>query len=143
MDRIFQEEYSKESLETFRQLTLDQRILIIDDFQNIPYHDERRSTVLSHLLTYFGHIIVFSDNSLDMQVICSKVVCSAEFVTEIYEILPFGNQKRRELIKKWYYLGNEYARGDSQIEDRIDQTCDKIDKLLGGSSGIVSAFAKC
>lgn len=140
MDAIFEEEYNKELLETFRQLTLDQRILIIDDFQGIPYHDERRSTVLSCLLTYFGHVIVFSDSSLDMQLICSKVTHPAEFVTEMYEILPFGNQKRRELIKKWYYLGNEYARGDAQIEERIDQTCDKIDMLLGSSSGIVPAL---
>lgn len=140
MDKIFEEEYSKEQLETFRQLTLEQRILIIDDFQDIPYHDERRSAVLSCLLTYFGHVIAFSDSSLDMQVICSKITHSIELVTEMYEILPFGNQKRQELVKKWYYLGNEYARGDQQIEARIDQTCDKIDMLLGGSNGIVPAL---
>ncbi len=140
MDRIFEEEYCKEQLETFRQLALNQRILIIDDFQSIPYHDERRSTVLSRLLTYFGHVIVFSDNSLDMQVICSKVNHSAEFVMEMYEILPFGNQKRRELVKKWYYLGDEYAQGDQQIELRIDQSCDEINMLLGSNNGIVPAL---
>lgn len=140
MDEIFVEEYGKEQLETFRQLSLDQRILIIDDFQDIPYHDERRSAVLSSLFTYFGHVVVFSDNALDMQVICSKITYIAELTMEMYEILPFGNQKRQELAKKWYYLGNEYASGDQQTETRIDETCDKINMLLGSSSGIVPAL---
>lgn len=140
LEEVFQNEYDESSLETYRQLSANQRILIIDNFQDIPYHDERRSKILSALLNDFQHIIVFSDSSLEMQIVCSKIEHFNDLRIEMYGILNFGNQKRRELVKKWYSLGNEYAEGDRSIEELIDQACGKIDILLGSSGGIVPAL---
>lgn len=140
LEEVFRDEYDKSSLETYRQLSSNQRILIIDNFQDIRYHDERRSKVLSALLNYFQHIVIISDNSLEMQIVCSRIEHFNDLHIEMYGILNFGNQKRRELVKKWYSLGNEYAKRDRSIEERIDRTCERINTLLGSSGGIVPAL---
>ena len=130
-------EYGKTKLERYRQLEPNQRILIIDNFNNIPYHDDRRSKVISLLTLYFDNIIIFSDNEINMYMVCSKIESKHSITNKMYHILYFGNTKRKELTTKWYCLRNEYACGSEEVSQKIISTCDQINILLG--SGIVPA----
>lgn len=135
----FVQEYGVECLEKYRQLSCQSRILLIDNFNNLPYHDERRSKVLSYLSQYASHIIITSDNEIEMRMICAKMDSIPTLSTNYYRICYFGNSKRQELISKWYCLRNEYANGREQIDLKITSASEKINMLLGLSGGFIPA----
>lgn len=139
VERVFVSEYNNEVLDKYRSLSPEERILIIDDFNNNPYHDERRSKMLSFLASYASHIIIFADSKVEMNVICSQIDISINAKINYYEILNFGNAKRKELITKWYCLSDEFASGDKEVEEKIEKANDKINLLLGASNGFVPA----
>jgi energy-coupling factor transporter ATP-binding protein EcfA2 len=137
--KIFTTEYSVDSLEKYRQLPHEKRILLIDDFNKIPYRDERRTKVLSCLGQFASNIVIFTDNEMDARLVCSKLATPTNTNVNYYRISNFGNSKRYELIKKWYCLRDEYANGDSEVETRIFNSCERINLLLGSSNGFIPA----
>ena len=139
IEERFSEEYGAALLEDFRQVPKEKRVLIIDNFLDMPYHDERRSKVLSILSEDFSHIIFFSDNEIDSQLVCSKLDGIESLCINTFHIMPFGNVKRREFVKKWYCLGDEFANGERSITERIEQACEKINLIIG-TKGIIPAY---
>ncbi|HYE11409.1 MAG TPA: metallophosphoesterase, partial [Patescibacteria group bacterium] len=135
----FTVEYSMDNLEKYRQLPPEKRILIIDDFNNIPYHDERRSKVLLFLGQFASNIVIFMDNEMEARLVCAKLTASTNTNVNYYRICNFGNSKRYEFIKKWYCLRDEYANGDSEVETRILNSFERINSLLGNSNGFIPA----
>lgn len=136
---VFINEYSNDNLEVYRQLKPEQRILLIDNFNNIPYHDERRSVVLSYLCQFASKVVILTDSDIEARLVCSKVIRSSAFKMNYYKICNFGNSKRYELIKKWYCLRDEYANGDNEVEKRISNSNNRINTLLGSSNGFIPA----
>jgi GTPase SAR1 family protein len=132
-------EYSTDNLERYRQLPIEKRILIIDDFNNMPYHDERRAKVLLLLSQYAAHIIIITDNEIETTLISSKLKDSPGLTINHYKICYFGNAKRKELTTKWYCLRNEYANKDEEIDARIENSFRRINMLLGSIKGFIPA----
>ncbi len=139
IEDCFAKEYVEALLEDFRQLPKEKRVLIIDNFLDMPYHDERRSKVLSILSEDFSHIVFFSDNEIDSQLVCSNLDGIEALSINIFHIMPFGNVKRQEFVKKWYCLGDEYANGERSTAERIDLACEKINLIIG-NRGIIPAY---
>lgn len=136
--RAFADEYSADNLEKYKQLHRDKRILIIDDFSNIPYHDERISKILSFLEEFASNIVIITDNEIEVRLVCSKLNAVNTNVN-YYKICNFGNVKRYNLIKRWHCLRDEYANGDSAIESKIANSCERINSLLGISNSFIPA----
>ena len=139
INAIFINEYSADSVERFRQLPPEKRIIIVDDFNNVPYHDERRSNILSFLGQFASNVIIFTDNELETRLICSKLTTPESIDVNYYRVCNFGNTKRYEFIKNWYCIGDEYANGDIEVESRIKNSFERINALLGGSRGFIPA----
>ena len=139
IEECFVKEYGEALLEDFRQLPKEKKVLIIDNFLDMPYHDERRSKVLSILSEDFAHIVFFSDNEIDSQLVCSNLNGIEKLSINIFHIMPFGNVKRQEFVKRWYCLGDEYANGDKSINERIDLACEKINLIIG-TRGLIPAY---
>jgi ABC-type oligopeptide transport system ATPase subunit len=137
IEDIFASEYSVDNLERYRQLPPEKRVLIIDDFNNLPYHDERRSKVLSLLSQFASNIVIFIDNEVEGRII--KLLTSSDRIINYYRICNFGNSKRHEFIKKWYCIRNEYANGDEEIEAKIINSSERINALLGRSNRLIPA----
>lgn len=139
IEDVFVQQYSKETLSKFNQQDSSEKILIIDNFNNILYKDDRRINVISALKEIFGNIIMFSDNIIDMPILCSKINDIENVNLKIYKLMYFGNTKRRELVERWYCLDDEYAIGTRETEERVAEACYKIDDILGRNGGIVPA----
>lgn len=112
------------------------RILIIDNFENIPYHDERKASILSFLSQFSSNIILITDNEIEARLVCSKLTTPSPKNISFYRILYLGNRKRYKLIKKWYYLRNDYAEGDEEIEAKIENTYERINTLIGSTKAL-------
>ena len=139
IENVFIREYSKQSLDKYRNLPPDMRILIIDNFENIPYHDERKASILSFLSQFSSNIILITDNEIEARLVCSKLTTPSPKNISFYRILYLGNRKRYKLIKKWYYLRNDYAEGDEEIEAKIENTYERINTLIGSTKGFIPA----
>jgi Calcineurin-like phosphoesterase len=130
--REFMEQYSKDVYERFRQLDRSKRAIIIDDYHRCRLNNAGRQHLLSILANSFDKIILLGANE-----VCLEELFNSDTDAYIlwkfkhYEIMPFGNVLRSELIKKWYYLGHVYTEDESEIHTKIFQAEDLISTLLG------------
>lgn len=138
IEQSFIEQYSKNKLEEFYQLPKEKRVVIVDDFDNSKVFGDRRNSVIDFLSSYFGTVFLFASSDIEMPTLLSAKSIQEESSVTLYEILPLGNRKREELIRKWYTL-NEYNRDSEEIEKRIDAAIGLIDTFIGNGSGFMPA----
>lgn len=137
IESLFIDQYSETILEQFKGLNKDDRIMIIDDYEQIVYNNDRIGDFFAFLSEYFGTIILLTESDGSIPFILSRFK-SNEVLS--YKIKPFGNRKRGELIKKWYSLGNERLLRDTREMDAIiDRATRVINDLLGSLSSLVIA----
>ena len=137
--QAFEDEYSESKHDEFLQLSSNDRAIIVDDFDSMSLHGERRNCIISYLTEYFGNIILLLSSEIEFPslISCSALSTFSEVIS--YEILPFGNRKRKELISKWYHL-QENSRDEEEIEDRIESSINVVDTFLGNGAYFIPAI---
>lgn len=139
IDNSYAHQYSKDRLEEFRQLPREKRFAIVDDFDLIKDVKGRRNAVLDYLNGFFGRITIILSSSIELaSIISSQTISNLDDVV-YYDILPFGNKKRFELISKWYRL-DEYSLLEDEIVSRIDSAEVSINTLLGNGNAFIPAY---
>lgn len=135
--QAFCKQYSQAQLEEFKQLPEKQKLIIVDDFNAIKNSKNRKNLVFDYLCSYFGHVILNFASEIDIASLINND--NVRELNEIYyyEILPFGNKKRKELISKWYNLGDFEC--DDVIEEKIENSINQMNTLLGNGSGFLPA----
>lgn len=129
IDALFIEQYSANFLERFNQQSRDGRILIIDDFEQIAYKNDRASFFIDTLQEFFSSVILFTENQNSIPFILNKVELGE---IPFYRIKHFGHTKRNELIVKWYSLGNaRAAREPHEFEALVDRATRTINDFIG------------
>lgn len=139
LETVFCDEYSKDCLEEFRQLEKKNKIVIVDNFDSIKTNNNRRSIIIDYLINNFNNVVIMMETSLEITSILSSNYIGKLEDLFYYEILPFGNKKRKELISKWYYLGNEIY-SQEEIERKIDDSATFITSLLGNATTFMPAL---
>lgn len=113
----FVDEYSYElsDWEKFQQLSKEEKIVIVDNFDAI---DHNVSEISSNLETQFGYVVyVYKPNEKGNLIEDTKKnIISA---TSRYQILPLYLRKRKELIKK--LLSNYSAINSEEIDDKVEE----------------------
>lgn len=132
-------QYSKDCLEDFRQLPKEQRSIIIDDFDLVKNVKNRRSMVLDYLCGFFGRVTILLSTNLELTTLLTSNTIGGLNHIIYYEIMPFGNRKRKEMISKWYHL-NEYSLLEEEISDKVDRAIEKIDVFLGNGTTFIPAM---
>ena len=115
IENRFSEQYSYDQIEQFRQKPLDDKILIIDNFESIAFSEEKRNIFLNCISDLFGHIIVFSAVEFFLPVAWKNEDKSIENEFMYFRILPMGNYKRMEFISKWYQIGENEVGEESEL----------------------------
>lgn len=135
----FIEQYNRESLEDFRQLPREKKIVIIDNFDSIKAVKNRRNLVVDYLTKKFHKVVIFLTSSIDITSILSSETIDSTSELFYYDILPLGNRKRKELISKWYHL-NEENLTEEEISEKIEKSVSQIDSLLGNGAAFIPAL---
>ena len=135
----FIKQYTPEKYEDFKQLPKSKRSIIIDDFDNIKGVKDRRSSVLDYLCDYFGRVTIILGSTYELTTLLKSEYIGRQDELNYYEILPFGNRKRKQLISKWYYLSENNATED-EILLRIENAKKQIDTFLGNGAGFIPAL---
>lgn len=130
----FLSQYDCMDFEAFRQLEIEQRVLIIDDFHSSKtLNGKARFELISFAQRVFGTIIVFGNDVTQIE----------EFTLEgnkrglgkslyQYSIRRFGKGQRAQLIKKWILFGKEaslstidYLQDEQRLERLVNVTLGK------------------
>ncbi len=135
IEHIFVEQYSYKEIERFRQLSKEEKVIFIDNFEEITFNDEHKKKIIDYLLSKFGQVIVFAEIEMNLPFLLSSKSIREGYSLEAYRIQNMGNLKREELIEKWYRLGGNSINETQKIENARKI----INSVLGKFSKIVPA----
>ncbi|MGD0279865.1 MAG: metallophosphoesterase [Smithella sp.] len=112
------EQYSKEAIEPYHQLTYTERAIIIDDYDQVRLKGKHRNNLLLKLAAKFSKIILLGHNDSRWEELYEATQSKEQILTpEIlsykhYELIELGPIKRSELVRRWHQTG---------ASDEIDQ----------------------
>lgn len=135
------EQYNKDTLEYFRQLSSKQKILILDNFLDIKINNKKIGVFLNYLCGRFSSVIILINSTLEISMIISQFSeINKDTIVRTYRILPMGNVKRNEMITKWYSLAEDYAQPIDDISSKVDKATMCIDHLLSSQRATTPAY---
>lgn len=120
------EQYGAENLTAFEQTTADRKVLLIDDFDQAPLQNKSKERLCEFIATGFRvRILTVGENfGMGELVAAEKLTHLATYLH--FKILPFGYERRGELVKKWNRLGlTEVASSDQWLN-----ACSQAEKLI-------------
>lgn len=123
--------YGKEKEEMFRQLSLNKKMIIIDNIDIIKSKTEKQE-ILNQLLNFYGYIIEFTSTSYEVAMLSETINKTDKIELKHCVIKEFNNKQRNRLYKKWYMLndgGNVIV--DEDIEKKVKEATDTINTLKG------------
>lgn len=102
------------------------KILILDNFESISLNAKFQRKLFDDLESIFDYIYVFSN--LYIRFNESKYIDLPSY--KQYEILPFNNLKRGELIEKWNALGQEEIIDAKSLHNANDWITYNVDGII-------------
>ncbi|WP_456236236.1 STAND family AAA ATPase [Endozoicomonas numazuensis] len=108
------------------ELKYRKRALIIDDFSKIKLNKKYIESFIKNCKESNSICIFICLDSY--QYIAPEIEEFDDF--DFYEIIPFGNIKRTELIEKWVSMGQEETIEDKSLYKKTDNIKSKIDSMV-------------
>lgn len=127
--------YSTPKFEKYHQLNNDKKVLIVDDYHKCPLNAKSKDQLIKELDQHFGKIILFGDDQLRFtDLISENTGYRSSFLDySTCEIMEFGKVKRRDLLEKWYLLGNIYAAEEAFLKKEAIRAEKIISSLIGNN----------
>jgi hypothetical protein len=128
IQRAFNDQYGKASLEAFHQKSRIEKILLLDDFDDGPIRSgQHRAKILTLFIARIPRMIVSASEALDFN---GSILPHAEgklSAIKEYRLLPFGYSRRAQLVRKWV----ERTAADGSIDDAgLLARCDQAERML-------------
>ncbi|MDF7807251.1 toll/interleukin-1 receptor domain-containing protein [Pontiellaceae bacterium B12219] len=121
---VLNNQYADLSVEAYK--ALPNKVLIIDDYACTTVNLKYQNILLKLLKDEFTAVIVLAIDAF--QYVASDIDEFDNFLT--YELLPFGNVKREELVHKWVELGNTEEISEQELYKGIDSLVIHIDSFV-------------
>ena len=117
--KTFTRQYSQEMLEDFKQLSKEDRILIIDDWHKSSLNSEGRREYLALATKYFDRVFLFTDELFQIHELLSG---SPNSILEFDHatVRAIGHELRGQLIDKWVRMGRVQTGGRREMNREIE-----------------------
>ena len=120
------EQYGKENIQAFEKFDIGKKILLIDDFDQSPLQDKWKSELLLYISKAFGFSVLSVGENFRMNEIFSSDKIESLANYSHYRILPFGYERRGDIVRKWKRLGiNEMTPNNDWLS-----ACTQAEKLI-------------
>lgn len=130
--KLVESQYSTTTVERYRQLDPDKRVLLIDNYHLIPLNNKGSSELFKHLKKFFGRIVLLTHDLSKVDELAVDPGSHNPLASFIqFELQEFGNQLREELIERWFSVGQEYSISTEQLESQVIETKRVMDAMLG------------
>lgn len=132
VERAFENAYESPDVIAFRQLEGARKAVIVDDFDKSRSSVRGRTLIINILKSLFGVVVLLGSENLRFDELISQQEEEPAILDFAQcQILPFGNVRRADLIKKWYFLGRHLTHDESELNRRAVQTEKIVRSLLG------------
>lgn len=119
-------QYGSANRTAFHQTSKIEKILLLDDFDRCPLNPDRKTALLSELKAHFGRIIITVGENFEVaELFGGNDILTLAQMRHV-KILPLGNARRLELIKKW----NRIGISESTSSNQFLKNCDDAEKLI-------------
>jgi predicted phosphodiesterase len=131
LDKVYSDQYSKDTLELYKQKPKAEKLLIIDDLDHSRLSVDQQYALLPLLHRVADRIIAFVDGStFHIAEIAAKTGKRPFSAYEQCELVPFAPSLRRALIRKWVSVGTAISELTPDQVEREVKTRDNILALL-------------
>lgn len=127
----FDEQYSQNLQEEFKQLPKNRKAIIIDDFHNINLNSTGRNTLIELLYELFDIVVIFASDSFRIEHLINKSISIDLMNITNCVLLDFGYYLRSQIIRKWYTIGREFTASEMEINHKCICVEKIIDNLVG------------
>ena len=138
VEEAFRDQYSSTLFERFRQLDVQRKVVLIDDWHRSPLSNKAKRKILEAARDRFGRVILFSDDVSLFQLLADIGEGGTASETEYCEIKQFGFHLRSELIRKWHSVGSDLDMDDMELTAKISSSENLLDTLV--RKGVVPSW---
>jgi calcineurin-like phosphoesterase family protein len=138
VEEAFRDQYSSTLFERFRQLDVQRRVVLIDDWHRSPLSNKAKRKILEAARARFGRVILFADDVSLFQLLADIGKDATVSETEYCEIKQFGFRLRSELIRKWHSVGSDLDMDDMELTAKISSSENLLDTLV--RKGVVPSW---
>ena len=133
VERLFCEQYRGELLEAFNQTDKNLRMIIVDDYHELPLSTPQKKEFLARLSALAKYLVVLShDMTADLEELSNPGGLSGSSVDMVhYRIQPFGYLGRGKLVERWMLLGESGNPTDGSFVKQLFQITQTLDTLIG------------
>jgi len=117
-------QYNNIELEQF--LGMPNKVLLIDDFDEIGLNNKYRAKFLTELNDMFSKVVITCH--LSFSYISPEIQELNDY--ERYELLGLGHIKRAELVEKWISLGIAESINEKVLYEQCDECKAKLDTII-------------
>jgi len=131
VDSKIDEQYGTDAKGQYQGLDQSQRVLIIDDWEDVPFNRAGKSALLARAAALFGTTILLIDDIFVVDEISGRPELSPLAGFEITDIRDLGFRLRGQLIRKWHSLGSTYIENEEDLARSIAESTRVVDTALG------------
>lgn len=131
----FKKQYDENYI-TFFNLLLKNKakdmVLLIDDFENLGVKSNKtKMEAMKMLNDNFTNIIIFSDDSMEIEVMTKESIRIQLNGFDFYKIKEYGHKLRDTMIEKWINLGLESDIEDNDLFEKKDAITQTMNTIIG------------
>jgi predicted MPP superfamily phosphohydrolase len=131
LDEALDVQYGPGSSGQYSGLRVEDRVLVVDDWDEVRFNRAERSAILNRAASIFGCIILFADDIFLIEELSGRHTHAPLGEFEIADIRDFGFRLRGQLVRKWHALGNAYLEGEENFAREVAESTRVIDTTLG------------
>jgi len=107
-------------------------IILIDNFEDLGIKKHLYKTVFLEMLTKtFSNILIFADDSAEMEIMTKKDLKDKLVGFEFYRIKEYGFKLRDKVIEKWLNIGVEEVLLDNHLLEKKDEISRVLETIIG------------
>jgi Calcineurin-like phosphoesterase len=125
--RLAEDQYGRESLETYRQLDRQRRVLLLDDVEKLAMAKTVRRDLVQILQRFSGSVLLLAH---DLTLHVEEIAHNSSVPVKRYRIQQFGHLLRNQLVEKWFLLGGP-GNDEAQFLHALAQVENVLDTILG------------
>jgi hypothetical protein len=128
-------QYSSDTLEYFRQLDNDRKVLIIDNIDKCKINEKALQKLMHNIVRIFKNIIITARDT----VMFTYIFGESDEIDNVfdrfnkYQLMQFGHKKRAQFINNWITLGQSSHISDRELLEIHDRMSLDINTVIGNN----------
>jgi predicted phosphodiesterase len=132
MEKELSNQYGNLTVGTFEQLPRERKVIIVDEFEEIPLNRGGKTVLCQWLRERYDYVLLLGGDLTQLEeLIMDKESAKMLSGYVCYQIIEFGYLLRERLIEKWFSIGGRYTLDPDELAHQVKQAGYLVDTILG------------